>query len=70
LFARFPSLIPEYTEQWMHSGNMWLKRTAILKAIGWLRQYAKTDEQAVVQFFKATPLAPLSVREALKHVKR
>lgn len=101
LFARFPALIPDYTERWMSSGNIWLIRTAILfqlnykqrtdadrlfdmirrnvdsreffinKAIGWaLRQYAKTDEQAVIRFVEATPLNPLSVREALKHVKR
>lgn len=101
LFHRFPELIPEYTERWMDSGNIWLIRSAILfqlgykqktdtqllfdmirrsndskeffinKAIGWaLRQYAKTDAQAVVEFVEATPLAPLSVREALKHIKR
>jgi 3-methyladenine DNA glycosylase AlkD len=47
------------------------KEFFINKAIGWaLRQYAKTDAQAVVEFVEATPLAPLSVREALKHIKR
>jgi len=41
----------------------------IRKAIGWaLRQYAKTDKQAVFRFVEATELLPLSRREALKHI--
>jgi 3-methyladenine DNA glycosylase AlkD len=42
----------------------------IRKAIGWaLRQYARTDPDAVGGFVAAHPeLSPLSVREALKHV--
>jgi 3-methyladenine DNA glycosylase AlkD len=44
------------------------KEFFIQKAIGWaLRQYARTDPQAVLDFVAATPLAPLSRREALKH---
>lgn len=40
----------------------------IQKAIGWaLRQYARTDAQAVKDFVENTPLKPLSKREALKH---
>jgi 3-methyladenine DNA glycosylase AlkD len=39
----------------------------IQKAIGWaLREYSKTDAQAVVDFVRATPLPSLSAREALK----
>lgn len=42
----------------------------IQKAIGWaLREYSKTDATAVTQFVAATPLAPLSAREALKWLK-
>ncbi|WP_240633383.1 DNA alkylation repair protein [Paenibacillus montanisoli] len=41
----------------------------IRKAIGWaLREYAKTDAEAVQKFVAATELSPLSMREALKHV--
>lgn len=41
----------------------------INKAIGWaLRQYARTDPKAVKKFVKATPLHPLSRREAMKHL--
>ncbi|WP_374349680.1 DNA alkylation repair protein [Chitinimonas sp.] len=40
----------------------------IRKAIGWaLREYAYTAPDAVRDFVNATPLAPLSRREALKH---
>ena len=40
------------------------------KAIGWaLRQYAKTDAQWVIDFVERVTLKPLSVREALKHLK-
>lgn len=42
----------------------------IQKEIGWaLREYSKTDAEAVVEFISATPLAPLSVREGLKWLK-
>ena len=42
----------------------------IRKAIGWaLRQYARTDPDAVREFVAATPhLSALSVREATKHL--
>lgn len=40
----------------------------IRKAIGWaLRQYARTDAVAVINFVACTPLSALSKREALKH---
>ncbi|MDQ1910454.1 DNA alkylation repair protein [Paenibacillus sp. GD4] len=96
---RFPELIPAYTERWIGSDNLWLRRTALLfqlgykektdeellfrlirrcaheqeffirKGIGWaLREYAKTSPEAVQRFVADTPLSPLSVREALKHV--
>lgn len=45
------------------------KEFFIRKAIGWaLREYAKTDPAAVRRFVGETPLSPLSVREALKHI--
>ncbi|GGE62734.1 DNA alkylation repair protein [Priestia taiwanensis] len=45
------------------------KEFFIQKAIGWaLREYAKTDALQVVQFVANNKLAPLSKREALKHV--
>ncbi|QYR22012.1 DNA alkylation repair protein [Paenibacillus sp. sptzw28] len=41
----------------------------IRKAIGWaLREYGKTDAEAVRQFVRETELSPLSVREALKRI--
>lgn len=45
------------------------KEFFIQKAIGWaLRQYARTDAEAVKDFVENTKLAPLSKREALKHI--
>lgn len=42
----------------------------INKAIGWiLREYSKTDAQAVIDFVGNNELAPLSKREALKWLK-
>ena len=42
----------------------------INKAIGWiLREYSKTDAQAVINFVENNELAPLSRREALKWLK-
>ena len=49
--------------------NLNSKEFFINKAIGWaLRQYARTDPKAVKKFVKATPLHPLSKREAMKHL--
>jgi 3-methyladenine DNA glycosylase AlkD len=46
------------------------KEFFIQKGIGWaLREYAKTDPDQVRQFVEDTPLAALSRREALKHLK-
>lgn len=43
----------------------------VAKAIGWaLRDYSPTDAAAVERFVAATPLRPLSVREALKAITR
>jgi 3-methyladenine DNA glycosylase AlkD len=43
----------------------------IRKAIGWaLREYSKTDADAVRRFIAATALQPLSVREGLKVINR
>lgn len=45
------------------------KEFFIQKAIGWaLRQHARTDAEAVRDFVENTKLAPLSKREALKHI--
>jgi 3-methyladenine DNA glycosylase AlkD len=50
--------------------NLDSKEFFINKAIGWsLRQYARIDPKAVKRFVKATPLHPLSQREAMKHLK-
>ena len=47
--------------------NLGSKEFFINKAIGWiLREYSKTDAQAVIDFVEKTDLAPLSKREALK----
>ncbi|MBC1550929.1 DNA alkylation repair protein [Listeria sp. FSL L7-1434] len=51
-------------EKWLDS-----KEFFIQKAIGWaLRQYAKVDSETVRQFVNSHTLAPLSRREALKHI--
>ena len=45
------------------------KEFFIQKAIGWaLRQYARTDPNWVLDFVENNALAPLSKREALKHL--
>lgn len=42
----------------------------IRKAIGWsLREFAKTDPDAVVAFVRSRKLDPLSEREAMKHLR-
>jgi 3-methyladenine DNA glycosylase AlkD len=99
LLERYPAMIPDYTDRWISSDDIWLQRTALLfqlrykhktdsallfqlaarcadskqffirKAIGWaLREYSKTNPDAVVRFVQETPLSPLSAREALKVV--
>ncbi|MBM5605379.1 DNA alkylation repair protein [Listeria seeligeri] len=51
-------------EKWLDS-----KEFFIQKAIGWaLRQYAKESPEEVRRFVKSHSLAPLSKREALKHI--
>lgn len=51
-------------EKWLDS-----KEFFIQKAIGWaLRQYAKESPKEVRRFVKSHSLAPLSKREALKHI--
>ena len=47
------------------------KEFFIQKAIGWaLREYSKTNPEAVIRFIESEQLAPLSKREGLKHVNR
>lgn len=49
--------------------NLGSKEFFINKAIGWaLREYAKTDAEAVRRFVGETQLSPLSRREAMKHL--
>ena len=51
--------------------NLGSKEFFINKAIGWaLRQYTRVDPQAVREFVTATPLHPLSAREALKWLEK
>jgi 3-methyladenine DNA glycosylase AlkD len=51
--------------------NLGSKEFFINKAIGWaLRQYSRVDPQGVCAFVAATPLHPLSAREALKWLKK
>lgn len=52
-------------EQLRHS-----KEFFVQKAIGWvLREYAKTKPNVVWEYAQSTELAPLSKREALKHIR-
>lgn len=47
------------------------KEFFIQKAIGWaLREYSKTNPESVKRFIASEELAPLSIREGLKHVNR
>lgn len=51
--------------------NVGSKEFFINKAIGWaLRQYTRVDPRAVREFVAATPLHPLSAREALKWLEK
>ena len=51
--------------------NLGSKEFFINKAIGWaLRQYTRVDPQGVRDFVAATPLHPLSAREALKWLEK
>lgn len=52
-------------------GNLGSQEFFINKAIGWaLRQYTRVDPQGVRDFVAATPLHPLSAREALKWLEK
>lgn len=47
------------------------KEFFIQKAIGWaLREYAKTNPEGVWEFVQTNHLAPLSKREAIKHISK
>ena len=49
--------------------NLGSKEFFINKAIGWaLREYAKTNPEAVKQFVRQTPMPSLSKREALRRL--
>jgi 3-methyladenine DNA glycosylase AlkD len=45
--ARHPELIPEYTERWITSDDLWLRRTAILYQ---LRYKQKTDAGRLFEY--------------------
>jgi 3-methyladenine DNA glycosylase AlkD len=52
-------------------GNLGSQEFFINKAIGWaLRQYTRVDPEGVRDFVAATPLQPLSAREALKWLEK
>ncbi|EMG27247.1 DNA alkylation repair protein [Listeria fleischmannii 1991] len=58
------ALLFQNCDKWLHS-----KEFFIQKAIGWaLREYAKTDALKVRAYVLDSELAPLSRREALKHI--
>ena len=47
------------------------KEFFIQKAIGWvIREYAKTNQDVVWEYVQNNELAPLSKREAIKHIKQ
>jgi len=55
-----------FIEQLADHKTFWIR-----KAIGWaLREYSKTDPQAIQDFVNSHQLAPLSRREALKVIER
>lgn len=59
-----PHLLRDVIEPNTHDKRFW-----ITKAIGWaLRDYARTDPDWVREFVAGHRLAPLSVREATKHL--
>jgi 3-methyladenine DNA glycosylase AlkD len=101
LLKNHPNLIPVTTDRWIHSENIWLKRTCLLfqlsykentdtdllfyyiklltdsneffiqKAIGWaLREYSKINIKIIQDFINSNSLSPLSIREALKFIKK
>ncbi|MCA1065551.1 DNA alkylation repair protein [Rossellomorea sp. AcN35-11] len=52
----------------IHQGS---KEFFIQKAIGWaLREYSKTNPEAVKKFIESENLAPLSKREGMKHIRK
>ena len=48
-FLRFPDLIPQYTDRWIHSENMWLQRAAILHQLKFKQQ---TNEERLFKHIK------------------
>ena len=53
-----------------HWTTTFFKRIFHSKAIGWvLREYAKTKPNVVWEYVQNNELAPLSKREAIKHIK-
>ncbi|MFN0173444.1 MAG: DNA alkylation repair protein [Saprospiraceae bacterium] len=58
------ALLFDYVERVAGSKEFFLQKGA-----GWaLRQYAKTNPKAVLEFVRKTKLSPLTRREALKHI--
>lgn len=46
-FKKYPELLPEYTERWIASENIWLQRVAILYQLGYK---AETDQKRLFRF--------------------
>ena len=58
------ALLFDYIRRVAHSKEFFLQKGA-----GWaLREYSKTDPDAVAQFIRDTPLAPLTKREGMKWI--
>lgn len=47
--AKYPELIPRYTERWIASENLWLRRTAILYQ---LRYKERTDAGRLFRYIE------------------
>lgn len=48
-FSKYPALIPVYTERWVHSDNLWLRRSAILYQ---LKYKQSTDTDRLFHFIR------------------
>nr|WP_090982441.1 DNA alkylation repair protein [Paenibacillus sp. CF384] len=51
LFTQYPELVPIYTEKWIASDNLWLRRTAILFQLGYK---GRTDAELLFSLIRRT----------------
>ncbi|SFT25011.1 3-methyladenine DNA glycosylase AlkD [Paenibacillus sp. BC26] len=51
MFTRYPELAPTYTEKWIASDNLWLRRTAILFQLGYK---GRTDAELLFSLIRRT----------------